>query len=168
MLSVLFYYDPINYSCQVSIQNNHIYSSGIGHTFLTIVSSYSSNCGEKWLIPLGKTSTQPTHVSGGDYIWQKLKISWRGHLKPRFQCTLSTLLLQLGEGYTIKKNWNEWTPAKSKDIYVPGNELNFFFEKNQNWLAFGHLKWNNLQISEKFSRKTGILFYSSHNYTKST
>ena len=32
-------------------------------------------------------------------------------------------------GLYDKENWNEWTPAKSKDIYVPGNELNFFFEK---------------------------------------
>ena len=130
-----FYYDPIKYSCQVSIQNNYIYSSGIGHTFLTIVSSYSSNCGEKWLIPLGKTSTQPTHVSGGDYIWQKLKISWRGHLKPRFQCTLSTLLLQLGEGYTIKKIEMSEHQLKAKIFMYLGMNWSFFLKKIQiGWL----------------------------------
>ena len=32
----------------------------------------------------------------------------------------------------------------------------FSEKKNQNLLAFGHLKWNNLQISEKFSQKSGI------------
>ena len=43
-------------------------------------------------------------------------------------------------GLYNKKNWNEWTPAKSKDIYVPGNELNFFIWKKSKLVGFWPFK----------------------------
>ena len=62
-------------------------------------------------------------------------------------------MIGLGEGYTIKKIWIKWTPAKIKDIYVPGKEINFFLKKNQNWVTAGYLKGNNLQKKGKIQPK---------------
>ena len=50
----------------------------------------------------------------------------------------------------------ERTPAKMKDIGVPGNERNYFLHKNQNWATHSHLNRYNLQKKEKIVQNSGI------------